>query len=68
MHSVIHTISSTPPNSLPKEEEVALGTALWMRATWLKEVKSPVGTHLAIVQSESRVGTQRKAELWVTSL
>lgn len=26
------------------------------------------GTHLAIVQSESRVGTQRKAELWVTSL
>lgn len=31
-----------------------------MRATWLREAKSPVGTHLAAAQSEARVGNQKE--------
>lgn len=62
----IQIISLTPPNSLRKE--VPLGTAFRKTATWLREMRSPVGTHLATVQREARVAIQRKGEFWVTFL
>ena len=58
--------SLTPPDSLRKE--VPSGRALWMRVTRLRQVKSPLGNHLATVQSDARAGTQGKWERWVACL